>query len=147
MSKRTCNGGCCAIFPMPKGAIENLELGGNGERDSPFILDMLVPLTKRQAVARAKRFGLVETVRRWFSGDETWEGGKTFTEAYDLYTCRHWDEDTRLCTAYANRPDMCREYPYERECDHADCCYQASKKTRARWRSKRLRREKELSAE
>jgi len=32
------------------------------------------------------------------------------------YTCRHFDTETRKCGIYADRPDMCRGYPwYDRE--------------------------------
>lgn len=39
-----------------------------------------------------------------------------------LYTCRHWDPETRLCTAYEQRPWMCRAYPYGRHCEYG-CTY------------------------
>lgn len=28
-----------------------------------------------------------------------------------LFTCKHWDGATRLCTIYERRPQMCRDYP------------------------------------
>ena len=27
------------------------------------------------------------------------------------YTCRHWDQTSKLCTVYEQRPSMCRTYP------------------------------------
>lgn len=29
-----------------------------------------------------------------------------------VYSCRHFDAVTRLCTAHEKRPDMCRGYPW-----------------------------------
>src|SRR5690348_13091092 len=34
-----------------------------------------------------------------------------------MYTCRHLDRSTGLCTIYEQRPKMCREYPYEGACE------------------------------
>lgn len=43
------------------------------------------------------------------------------------YTCRHFDAAAGLCTAYADRPAMCSDYPSygdpARGCDH--CGYHA----------------------
>jgi len=29
------------------------------------------------------------------------------------YTCRHWDQITKLCGNYQDRPRMCTDFPYE----------------------------------
>lgn len=126
MSRRTCDGRCCAVFPLAKDMQERLAAGN--VRDGDFIADMLIPLTRRQARARATRFGFKLPWRR--------------TPNHDLFTCRHWNESARLCMAYADRPQMCREYPYDRGCDHPDCCYTAPKRTQSRWRAIHRRREK-----
>lgn len=39
-------------------------------------------------------------------------------------TCRHFDG--RDCTAYDQRPDMCRRYPYGRACEYAGCTRRVS---------------------
>jgi hypothetical protein len=77
--------------------------------DHAFILDMLIPLTRRQAVSRSRRLGYPDPMK--------------YGPDYSLYTCRHWDEDTRLCGAYEQRPSMCRDYPYGRPCERG-CGYQ-----------------------
>lgn len=38
------------------------------------------------------------------------------------YRCIYWDETTRLCGAYENRPEMCRSYPYGKACEHGCDC-------------------------
>lgn len=36
----------------------------------------------------------------------------------NTFGCAYWDPVTRLCTSYETRPQMCREYPYGRPCQH-----------------------------
>lgn len=33
-----------------------------------------------------------------------------------LFTCQHFDTESRQCLIYERRPDMCRGYPYEGRC-------------------------------
>lgn len=88
-------------------------------RDDRYIADMLIPLTPEEADARLDRLG-ISTLR--FAD---WH----YKESAELFTCRHWDETTRLCTAYESRPAMCSEYPYERPCEWCgkDACKQGEK--------------------
>jgi hypothetical protein len=37
------------------------------------------------------------------------------------YTCKHWDVSSGNCLNYENRPTMCRDYPYGKECKYKDC--------------------------
>lgn len=37
------------------------------------------------------------------------------------YTCRYFDRETRDCTIYEQRPDMCRDHPYNRPCTFKGC--------------------------
>jgi Fe-S-cluster containining protein len=37
-------------------------------------------------------------------------------EEQAIYTCKHFNMETRLCTNYPNRPDMCKDYPYNKVC-------------------------------
>ncbi len=88
---------------------------GELPRDRAFILDMLVPLTTRQARARHRKLGY---------GAFPDELETCVKEGYGLFTCRHWDTETRLCTVYDQRPDMCRDYPYRgRSCARGGCEY------------------------
>lgn len=100
-----CDGACCALFPL-SAPYQRLLDEPETIQDGDYLADMLVPLTHRQAVARGKRFDSsfhVTADREWFS-------------------CRHWDEKTRLCKAYESRPSMCRRYPYGRPCDQGCSC-------------------------
>jgi len=37
------------------------------------------------------------------------------------YTCKHFDSETKLCTIYDIRPQMCRDYPENNKCDNPKC--------------------------
>jgi Fe-S-cluster containining protein len=71
---------------------------------------MVIPLTHEEARERRGRFGI--------------EGEPDPDR--DYFACRHWDEETRLCGNYENRPEMCRAFPYGKPCEHGcdcDCDY------------------------
>ena len=44
-------------------------------------------------------------------------------QAGHYYTCKHFDKKERKCTIYEMRPQMCREYPYERTCNYEKCTW------------------------
>lgn len=120
MEVSSCDGRCCAVFHWPSKPSEmrarveantpgDLEVGAttgitNGP-DDLMIADMLVPLTIHEAADRADRFGI----------------NKKLLPAENLYTCRHWNEETRECGVYDARPVMCASYPYGKKCAHCDC--------------------------
>jgi Fe-S-cluster containining protein len=66
-------------------------------RDGEVIAAMVVPLSLAEANDRLERFG---TDRMY---EDDCEG--------HVYTCRNFDESTRLCKIYEDRPEMCRAYP------------------------------------
>lgn len=74
--------------------------------DGPTIADMLVPKHRIEAGAKLPD-GSVAT--------ETQPGGGW------VFTCAHFDAQTRGCNIYQTRPIMCRDYPYGRKCEHLDC--------------------------
>lgn len=89
-----CTGACCAAFPM--GA--TLDWARSGEvTDGDLIGFMLREITPADAEKRRAPFLHAQPINP--------------EEVY--YRCIYWDEETRLCTAYENRPYyMCGEYPY-----------------------------------
>lgn len=107
----TCAGACCAVFPMHLGQA-TFTNGRELRPDNEYILDMLIPLTRRQALARSRRLGYPDP--------------PNYGPKYGLFTCKHWDEETRLCGDYENRPAMCRDYPYGRPCERG-CGYQVER--------------------
>lgn len=103
-----CTGQCCAVFYVPWHKDE-LAATTPIDPDDVTLKQMLIPLTRREVRARRAKFGISPTTL----GEDT-EG--------HWYKCRHWDEDTRLCTIYDSRPTMCRDFPYARKCDYG-CDY------------------------
>jgi len=96
-----CTGACCAVFYLPH-TITHFRKNKETIQDGEYIADMVIPLTPKEARERAGQFGS--------SAEPKWDSrGHHFT-------CRHWDEKTRLCKAYDARPAMCRNYPYGEPC-------------------------------
>ena len=73
------------------------------EHDRELVCAMLIPLSPRRMKARSARFQIR------LAKEEKGEG---------YFTCTHWDEQTRLCKIYEDRPRMCREFPNGRVCGH-----------------------------
>jgi Fe-S-cluster containining protein len=97
----SCTGDCCVAFPI--GATLDHCRSGGYRAGIPQVMDgdllgfMLRELTTEQAIERRERFGVTQPI----------DPGVTY------YRCVYWDEDTRRCGAYENRPAyMCGEYPY-----------------------------------
>lgn len=86
----SCTGECCDGFPI--GGLSYAELEGRYHRlrDGATVFDMVRPLPQASA------------------------GGEP------LFRCVRWDAVTRRCTRYSERPNMCRDYPYEGECRYCD---------------------------
>jgi len=101
----TCSGACCAVFWLPK------DKDWSQVTDGAYVADMLIPLTRRQALRRWRKFVSFDAPLKRTTKDRT------------TFTCRHWDEETRLCGDYENRPKLCRDYPYGQPCSHG-CDYQ-----------------------
>ncbi len=89
-----CTGLCCAVLTLN----DDLLVHPERYRQGGFIVNMVVPLSHEAAAERAREFGA--------------DGVAPHLDGRDLFKCRHWDEQTRFCTVYERRPDMCRLYPY-----------------------------------
>lgn len=110
----SCRGDCCAVFTF----LDVDHPRFPRIRDAEFLADMLIPLSLIEAAERMDRLGVEP---HWSDSSAfDWDGRSLSQPERRLMTCRHWDETTRLCTAYENRPEMCRDYPY----DDAACDYQ-----------------------
>lgn len=113
----TCVGSCCAVFPYADPESERFDT----LKDAEYLRDMLIPLDLVSAAERLASLGIEPS---WV--DEAyfdWEGRSIDNPTRRLMTCRHWDTETRLCTAYETRPEMCRNYPYLGSCDYG-CSYE-----------------------
>jgi Fe-S-cluster containining protein len=104
-----CIGACCAAFYVPY-TIRELRTRDDLQ-DAAFIADMVIPLSPKEARERSQRFGGSRT-RSW-----PWKLRGHY------FSCRHWDEESRLCTVYDERPRMCSGYPYQgKPCLFSDGC-------------------------
>lgn len=113
----TCPGRCCAVFYTPLKPIEWMQRATESKNpEAGYIFDMLIPLTYDEAAARWQRL---------FGGEMPDTVATPDVPGGHLYTCRHWDEETRLCGAYETRPAMCSGYPYGHTCFHG-CEYKLS---------------------
>lgn len=89
-----CSGDCCVAFTV--GATMDW-LRSTKVTDGDLLGFMLRSLTTQEAADRRARFGVEQPI----------------TEDMQYYRCIYWDEETRRCGAYSNRPSfMCGDYPY-----------------------------------
>lgn len=99
----SCEGTCCAVFSVGPD-LDRLRSGptvgylANGFTDGDLLGFMLRELSHEEAVERKELFGAYP--------------GRDLAADVQYYRCVYWDEETRLCGAYENRPNMCSEYPY-----------------------------------
>lgn len=119
---RTCDGRCCSLFTytVPLEQIADRYAAGEGAAGDLQLLELLYPLTPEEARERALRFKVEGLFGSGIAKDQPPENG--------YYSCRAWDEETRLCTIYDTRPQMCRGYPYGRGCQHG-CSYEVGEDT------------------
>lgn len=89
-----CGGNCCRAFTIsvPDGFawIDAVRQDPDASKENRTIADMLVPL------------GTYRTHPL---------NGKFYDRPNQIWTCRHFDPETRLCRSYDDRPEMCRTYP------------------------------------
>jgi Fe-S-cluster containining protein len=104
-----CTGLCCAAFRIPQTRAALREAGKHGHEEAGQIAEMLIPLTPKEARERHQAFGGTSMKFPW-------------SDRGHNFTCRHWDEDTRMCGIYEDRPDMCREFPYGKGCAFGCSC-------------------------
>lgn len=105
----TCSGQCCSVFTFQDTTeIADRFAKGEGYEDDYKLLTMLEPIPVEEAQERVERFGVTGNYAQVVHNENPPE----------FYKCRLWDEETRLCTQYEDRPRMCRTYPYGRGCHH-----------------------------
>lgn len=105
--KATCPGYCCAAFHWPR-KIRDARKHAKEVMDGEQIANMLIPLTPKEARERYERF----------SGRKVPRGIFTWKLRGHHFTCKNWDEGSRLCKIYDERPQMCKGYPYGKVCEH-----------------------------
>lgn len=99
-----CSGQCCAGFHIPFSP-DDLKKGWRALQDGKQVKGMLVHL------------------RVVPPGGDMPMGTNTSNEDAHIYTCKHHDKKTGDCSIYEQRPAMCRDYPYGKECEWDGCTY------------------------
>lgn len=143
-----CIGGCCAAFTLPvsmfdlKEMLRAMDRGENSivcengykrhflpRTQIEYIIDMLIPLGMSDIDPATKK-PLSETYKAAIqedgtimhdivertNGHVTMVGHKPFCQ---VYTCRHFDTENKICTAYESRPQFCKMYG--RGCHYIGC--------------------------
>lgn len=113
MSDRECPpgcGACCDPVVLPYSRAE-VQRSMPGEWDDPrtrdFVLNDLTPIRRRDGLQRAAYLSSGVTVL----GAPGTPGAVVLAWSF-FYECRHFDQESRRCTNYEGRPDVCREYPW-----------------------------------
>lgn len=96
-----CDGSCCVAFTV--GASLDW-IKGTRVHDGDLLGFMLRKVTHEEAVERRREFGVALPVN----------------PDHQHYRCVYWNEATRLCGAYENRPSMCSDYPYPLNAQRAE---------------------------
>lgn len=45
------------------------------------------------------------------------------------YTCKYFDKESGNCCNYENRPNMCKDYPYGKQCTYKGCTMKENNET------------------
>jgi Fe-S-cluster containining protein len=105
-----CSGACCAAFHYAYTHDEVAAITAEAHPQDLFIQNMLIPLSTGEARERREGFGYGI------------DGIDLTQDNHQWFTCRHWNEETRLCGAYEDRPSMCRDFPYREPCATCGFC-------------------------
>lgn len=83
---------------------------------------LLCVLTPERAGDDGPKIGsMITFVRRIKPGEIGLAGHVVSGDDELIWTCKHFDRESGDCTNYENRPNMCRDYPYGRECAMPGC--------------------------
>lgn len=139
-----CNGcgGCCSPVSLAwtQDDVSRMLPTQIDARTRHWVLHELHPLTRREAVAATP----------WLQGLQTYavRNGVLVLDRPTYYRCDHYDEDTKMCGDYDNRPQVCRDHPTYRgkvqpgACLPPGCSYRADlgQEVDTEWTPVRLRR-------
>lgn len=92
-----CNGcgGCCDPVTLSAPREESLARTDISPRERQWLTFELVPMSFQEAALKEPQLADAHPDHIWF------------------YRCRNFDEVTRHCMAYENRPPTCRGYPWD----------------------------------
>lgn len=129
-----CTGACCLAFPLPRPPEElwkNYEAWrrhrrglDNGSGGAPLIYDihLIAPMVEYLGYSDTTMFEAADPPRN--------PPLESPARQRYWYRCKLYDAKNKVCTIYAYRPKMCRDYPYGQACEHAACTWDAALKPR-----------------
>lgn len=123
-----CSGHCCRSFRLPF-TVEQLEEARQALARGIGVDDGEWPLASVRGGRDLELPQVVEMVI-WIGDTFEVPGGLRMRYQDDgFYTCKHHDAATGNCGNYAQRPAMCRDFPYERMggCPYVDCTRKATR--------------------
>jgi Fe-S-cluster containining protein len=95
------------MFVMLGDSLEKMRHDAPNDPDSAFTSDMLIQIGIRRANGALELHPPISPPNpAVHDKDEK-----------PIYTCKHWDKTTRLCTVYDQRPNLCRAYPNNKPCE------------------------------
>lgn len=126
-----CNGNCCEKFNLCVSIeeIDEMILKISKQEDFidkeleienlTYIKDMLIPLgeveicPQTEVSIKSEEFSLLDNRSKQF-----WKlkDNKVVTK---IYTCKHFNKETRLCNNYESRPSLCRKFG--ENCSYKGC--------------------------
>jgi Fe-S-cluster containining protein len=107
-----CNGCGCCCSPVVLSFTQAEARGGPAAaamspEDRRFVLEDLTPISRRAGDALgAYWIGELETAR-----GQPWRG-RNGSPLRFYFRCRHFDEESRRCLNYDDRPPLCRAFPF-----------------------------------
>lgn len=117
----SCNGDCCEAFTLPFSgdefwrAFDSWARGETSWTDNsgedhgiPTDIHLVAPMIRSIGRHRTNPVGAQE-----------------YEEPIELFTCIHFNKETRRCGIYEHRPEVCRSYPTNNCCDYQRCTWAA----------------------
>jgi Fe-S-cluster containining protein len=149
-SKNRCTGQCCKAFSLPyspeelKQQYEAWKLGSRAtdglrmrgvassfdRHDSLSIITggsdpeiyLIYPMLEYLGQMKENPLPLINPMPKNLSSD--WPG-------MHMYSCKHFDDEEKVCTIYDNRPSMCRRYGTEKQpCEFKKCTWQGHQESK-----------------
>lgn len=139
-----CTGDCCARFELRysldclklmQEALKNkktvfidsygVERRVQNDNDLDYIVDMIIPLgLSNIQPQKGIRYNQTPSVIQ-FNNEELKQRGyvkdiETGEISAHVYTCKHFDKESKVCKEYASRPRMCSSYCVE-DCSYNSC--------------------------
>ena len=121
-----CNGSCCEKFTLPF-TIEHLiemqgkeDISSRDKEDLPKVIEMIIPLGQTDICPQFKKpFKELANNKEWVNHFPIKKDDGTLMN--NIYTCKHFDKENKVCNNYENRPNMCKRFG--NSCAYEGCCY------------------------